>query len=69
MKSIYIIVFVCFVLNSCIEDENILIDTPIRTEHITSSLKDSINDSIPSKNDPPRDKDPYMRRTDEEKGD
>ncbi len=66
MKSFYLIVLVCFVFNSCIEYENILIDTPIHSERITSSLKDNIKDSIPSKNDPPRDKDPYMRNIDED---
>ena len=67
MKSIYLIVLGCFVFNSCIEDENILIETPIRSERITiTSSKDSIKDSIPSKNDPPRDKDPYMRNIDED---
>ena len=70
MKTFYLIVLGCFVFNSCIEDENIVIDTPIHSERITiTSSKDSIKDSIPSKNDPPRDKDPYMRRTDDEKGD
>jgi len=66
MKSFYLIVLGCFVFNSCIEDENILIDTPIHSERITSSLKDNIKDSIPSKNDPPRNKDPYMRTIDED---
>ncbi|CAM3347600.1 hypothetical protein NZD85_01210 [Empedobacter stercoris] len=67
MKSIYLIVLGCFVFNSCIEDENILIETPIRSERITiTSSKDSIKDSIPFKNDPPRDKDPYTRTIDED---
>ncbi|MDH1883689.1 hypothetical protein ACTS9T_09835 [Empedobacter falsenii] len=69
MKSFYLILLGCFVFNSCIEDENILIDTPNRSERITPSLKDNIKDSTSSKNDPPRDKDPYMRRKDDEKGD
>lgn len=67
MKSIYLIVLGCFVFNSCIEDENILIETPIRSDRITiTSSKDSIKDSIPFKNDPPRDKDPYTRTIDED---
>ncbi|MFV0176540.1 hypothetical protein OBK27_06320 [Empedobacter falsenii] len=67
MKFIYLIVLGCFVFNSCIEDENILIETPIRSERITiTSSKDSIKDSIPFKNDPPRDKDPYTRTIDED---
>ncbi|MFV0181932.1 hypothetical protein OBK15_07135 [Empedobacter falsenii] len=67
MKSIYLIVLGCFVFNSCIEDENILIESPIRSERITiTSSKDSIKDSIPLKNDPPRDKDPYTRTIDED---
>ncbi|MFV0140455.1 hypothetical protein OBK20_11490 [Empedobacter falsenii] len=67
MKSINLIVLGCFVFNSCIEDENILIETPIRSERITiTSSKDSIKDSIPFKNDPPRDKDPYTRTIDED---
>ncbi|MFV0209236.1 hypothetical protein OBK13_08505 [Empedobacter falsenii] len=67
MKSIYLIVLGFFVFNSCIEDENILIETPIRSERITiTSSKDSIKDSIPFKNDPPRDKDPYTRTIDED---
>lgn len=67
MKSFYLIVLGCFVFNSCIEDENILIETPIRSERITiTSSKDSIKDSIPFKNDPPRDKDPYTRTIDED---
>ena len=67
MKSIYLIVLGCFVFNSCIEDENILTETPNRSERITiTSSKDSIKDSIPFKNDPPRDKDPYTRTIDED---
>ena len=70
MKFIYLITLVCFAYIGCVEDENLpLIDSSTNTR---SSLMKTSTDSIPtnstisSKNDPPRDKDPYVKRQDDD---
>ncbi|MGV0847975.1 hypothetical protein ACTS9T_15535 [Empedobacter falsenii] len=67
------ITLVCFAYIGCVEDENLpLIDSSTDTR---SSLMKTSTDSIPtnstisSKNDPPRDKDPYVKRQDDEEND
>ncbi|MDH2208634.1 MULTISPECIES: hypothetical protein [Empedobacter] len=67
------ITLVCFAYIGCVEDENLpLIDSSTDTH---SSLMKNSTDSIPtnstisSKNDPPRDKDPYVKRQDDEEND
>ncbi|WP_038337284.1 hypothetical protein [Empedobacter falsenii] len=73
MKFIYLITPVCFAYIGCVEDENLpLIDSSTDTR---SSLMKTSTDSIPtnstisSKNDPPRDKNPYVKRQDDEEND
>ena len=73
MKFIFLITLVCFAYIGCIENENLpLIDSSTNTR---SSLMKTSTDSFPtnstisSKNDPPRDKDPYVKRQDDEEND
>ncbi|MGV1000647.1 hypothetical protein ACTS9U_04325 [Empedobacter falsenii] len=67
------ITLVCFAYIGCVEDENLpLIDSSTDTR---SSLMKTSTDSIPtnstisSKNDPPRDKDLYVKRQDDNEND
>ncbi|MGV0954838.1 hypothetical protein ACTS91_00010 [Empedobacter falsenii] len=67
------ITLVCFAYIGCVEDENLpLIDSSTDTR---SSLMKTSTDSIPtnstisSKNDPPRDKDLYVKRQDDDEND
>ncbi|WP_413533722.1 hypothetical protein [Empedobacter brevis] len=67
MKFIYLIGLVCFAYIGCVEDENISeIDSSVnaRSSFIRTST-DSVH-IISSKNDPPQDKDPYVKRQDNE---